>query len=64
MNLVSGVIRELYVEEEVAMAKVQIRGAYMRVPVTLIDTPRVGDVVLIESGVAISRIEKENTLEE
>ncbi len=58
MSLVSGAILEIYVEEGITMAKVNVKGAFIRVPVLLLPQANVGDVVLIDSGVAISRVEE------
>lgn len=58
MSLVSGAILEIYVEDGITMAKVNVKGAFMRVPVLLLSQASVGDVVLIDSGVAISRVEE------
>ena len=58
MSLVSGAILEIYVEDGITMAKVNVKGAFVRVPVLLLSQASVGDVVLIDSGVAISRVEE------
>jgi len=57
MNLVAGEIVEKYVENETPMAKIQVRGAFIRVPLTLVSDVKVGDCLLVESGVAIAKIE-------
>ena len=59
MNLVSGRIEEIYVDEGMTMGKVNVRGAFMRVPLTFLVEARVGDTIVMESGVAISRTEQE-----
>ena len=43
MNLVSGVIEEIYVQEGMTMGKVSVRGASLKVPLTFIMHARVGD---------------------
>lgn len=58
MSLVSGAILEIYVEDGITMAKVNVKGAFVRVPVLLLSQASVGDVVLIDSGVAISRVKE------
>ena len=63
MNLIEGEIVETYSRDGLRMAKVRISGAYMRVPLLLLPETKVGDRVLIESGVAISRIETEQLKE-
>jgi len=59
MNLVTGEIVEIYVREGTTMATVSVRGALVRVPAVLLTEARVGDTILIESGVAISRMQAE-----
>jgi hydrogenase maturation factor len=63
VNLVTGRIVEIYVEDGVTKAKASVSGAFIRVALTLLMNARVGDEILIESGVAISSVnneEKEN----
>lgn len=57
MNLVAGEIVQVYIEDETTMAKIRVRGAFIRVPLTLISGVKVGDSILVESGVAIAKIE-------
>lgn len=57
MNLVTGRIVELYIEGGTTKAKVSVGGAHFRVIMTFLMEAHVGDEVLIESGVAISRVE-------
>jgi hydrogenase maturation factor len=59
MNIVSGEIREIYVKDGTTMARVNVKGAVVHVPVIFLPDARVGDNVLIESGVAISIIQPE-----
>lgn len=64
MSLIVGKIVEIYVDEGVTKAKVSVGGACTRVALTLLMNARVGDEILIQSGVAISRLddkEKEET---
>ena len=56
MNLITGRITELYIEEGSTRAKVSVGGAHFKVVMTLLMEARVGDEVLIDSGVAISRV--------
>lgn len=58
MNIISGEIREIYVQEGVTMAKVKVKGAYVHAPIMFLPDVKVGDTVLIESGVAISKVEE------
>lgn len=57
MNLVAGEVVQIYTREEVKMAKVRVRGTMIHVPLTLVPVADVGDCVLVESGVAIAKIE-------
>ena len=45
------------------MGKVSVRGAYLKVPLTFLMSAKVGDTIVIESGVAISKSEQERTNE-
>lgn len=63
MNLIEGEIVEIYSEDGTSMAKVRVAGVFLRVPVALIPDAKVGDRVLIESGVAIAKVESEQTKE-
>lgn len=56
MNLVAGEIVEIYSNNGTTTAKIQVRGAYLRVPLTLVAGAKVGDSILVESGVAIAKI--------
>jgi hydrogenase maturation factor len=63
MNLIKGKINEIYVESGARMANVRVHGAYRRVPVTFLIDAKVGDMILIESGVSISKVEAEYSQE-
>ena len=57
MNLIQGKIAEIYLDGGVTKAKVCVGGAHIRVPLMLLMEANVGDEILIESGMAISRVE-------
>lgn len=57
MNLVTGRITEIYIEGGAARAKVSVCGGQFRVVMTLLMEARVGDEILIDADVAISRVE-------
>jgi hydrogenase maturation factor len=57
VNLITGKIVEIYLEGGIAKAKLSVGGAYVRVPLMLLMDVRVGDEVLVEAGVAISKVE-------
>ena len=53
MSIVTGRIVEIYAQEEMIMGKVNVRGAFMEVPLKFVPDAEVGDAIVIESGVAI-----------
>lgn len=61
MSLVSGVIREIVVEGGMPIARVSVQGALMKVPLVFVKEAVVGDTVLISSGVAISRVQEQQS---
>jgi hydrogenase maturation factor len=64
VNLFSGKIVQISNEGDTRIAKVKIGGAFARVPLSLIADGKVGDTILIESGVAIAIISEQRTKEE
>lgn len=63
MNLVSGEIIEIFIEDGTAVARVSVRGAQMKVSLMFLPEARTGDTILVESGVAISRVQLEKIKE-
>jgi len=63
MNLVYGEIVEVIQEEEMRMGKIRVGGAFRQAALDLIHNPLRGDRVLLCDGVAISKVESENTSE-
>lgn len=59
MNLVTGEIMEIIVQDFVTCAIVRVGGTRIRVPVMLLPDAKVGDVVLISAGIAISKVVQE-----
>ncbi len=57
MNLITGEIVEIFVEDGMKMAKARVGGAFMRVSLQVLPEAQVADQILIESGVAISKME-------
>ena len=57
MNLVTGRILDIYIEGGITKAKVSVSGAQFRVVMTFLMDARVGDDVLVDSGVAISTVQ-------
>jgi len=62
LNVVPGEIVEIS-DDESKTAKVRVGGAYLRVPLLLVKDAKVGDWVLVESGVAIAVITPEPSKE-
>jgi hydrogenase maturation factor len=59
MNILSGEITEIYIEDGITNGKVRVGTLFVRVPLLFLPQAKVGDTILIESGVAISRVEDE-----
>jgi hydrogenase maturation factor len=59
MTVVTGKLSEVYIEEGMSMGKVDVQGVFVKVPLILLFEAKVGDRVLIDSGVAISIINVE-----
>lgn len=57
MNLVSGQIEEIYIEGGTTVGRIRVGHAIIRVPLTVLIDAHVGDTIIVESGVAISRVE-------
>lgn len=56
MNLVTGEVMSIKEEEGIRVGRIRVAKAYFRVPLTLLPEAAVGDIVLVESGVAIARV--------
>jgi hydrogenase maturation factor len=54
MNLLTGQIEEIYIENGTTYGKVNVNSAYKRVPLFFLLDAKVGDTILIEAGVGIS----------
>ena len=63
MNLLPGQIEEIYEHEGMAMGRINVRGALLKVSLTFLMDAKVGDTIPIESGVAISKTELEHAKE-
>lgn len=57
MNLITGRVAEIYIEGGTTRARVSVGGAQFSVVMMLLMDVRVGDEILIDGGVAISRVE-------
>ena len=64
MNLISGEITEIFVEDGTAMARVNVQGASTRISLMFLPEAHVGDMILSESGVAVSRLQPETSKEQ
>jgi hydrogenase maturation factor len=56
MHPVTGEIVEIYLKDGSTTAKVRVDGSYITVPLLLLMNARVGDHVLIDAGIALSRV--------
>jgi len=56
MNAVTGKIVDIYVKEGSTTARVQIDDSFTEVPLLLLMNARIGDQILIDAGIAISRL--------
>lgn len=63
MNLVYAQIIEIFVEEEMRMARVKAGGAVKKVPLDLLTEAKCGDTVLLCDGVAISKVQSPGVAE-
>jgi hydrogenase maturation factor len=59
VNLVTGRIVEIYTNGWAQVGKVRVSGVNLRVPLILLEDPRVGDTVLVSDGVAIAVVHPE-----
>jgi hydrogenase maturation factor len=57
MSLLSGEIVEIYSESDILTAKVSVHGAYTKAVLMFLPGARVGDRVLIDSGVALALVQ-------
>ncbi|TAK57231.1 MAG: hypothetical protein EPO24_10140 [Bacteroidetes bacterium] len=63
MNITTGEIVEVYIENGTTIGRINVNGALMRVPLFFLLNAKAGDTVLIESGVAISIFNQEQETE-
>ncbi|HUL45025.1 MAG TPA: HypC/HybG/HupF family hydrogenase formation chaperone [Bacteroidota bacterium] len=56
MNAVTGKIVDIFVKEGSTTAKVQVEDSFTEVPLLLLMNARIGDQILIDAGIAISRL--------
>ncbi len=64
MNVLTGEVVEIYLEDGKSIGKVSVSGAFTHVALMLLIDVKVGDRVLIDSGIALSRIEEEEVVSE
>jgi hydrogenase maturation factor len=64
MNVLTGKIVEIYLEDGRTMGKVRVGGAITNVALMLLMNAKVHDRVVINSGIAISRIKEEEVAAE
>jgi HupF/HypC family. len=61
MNVLTGKIVEIYLEDGRTMGKIRVGGAMTNVALMLLMDAKVHDRVLIDSGIALSKIKEETT---
>lgn len=59
MNLVTGRIIEISTNGSAQVGKVDVNGAILRVPLTLLEDARVGDTILVSDGVGVAVVRPE-----
>jgi len=60
MRLVTGEIVEIHPDAQKPMARVRVAGAFVRVSIMFLPEAKVGDCILIDSGVAIAKVEPQS----
>ncbi len=64
MNVLTGKIVEIYLEDGRTMGKVRVGGAMTNVTLMLLMNAKVHDRVVIDSGIALSKVEEEKAVVE
>lgn len=59
MNLVYGIVTEMFEDNGVKMGKIRVGAAFTKVPLALVPEVEVGDTVLITDGVAVTKVQEE-----
>jgi hydrogenase maturation factor len=59
MNLVTGEIVRIDMDNGIRVARIRVAKAYVTVHLQLLPEASVGDVVLVDSGVAIARVNRD-----
>jgi hydrogenase maturation factor len=55
-----GEIVEIFIKDGSTLARVRVDGSYLEVPLLLLMNARVGDQLIIDAGIAISKIERKS----
>ena len=63
MSTTSGELVEIFIEEGTTVGRVLASGTLLRVPLFLLTEARIGDRVLIDSGIAVSKIHQQTMQE-
>jgi hydrogenase maturation factor len=63
MNLLYGEIVALTLEDEMQVGKIRVGGAIKNVLLDLVNSPEIGETVLLCDGVAIAKVDKQNKTE-
>lgn len=60
----TGEIREIFVLDGSTCARVLVDGSYITVPIFLLMNARVDDQIVVDAGIAITRIERKARLQQ
>jgi hydrogenase maturation factor len=63
MNLLYGEIVALTLVDEMRVGKIRVGGAIKNVLLDLVNSPEIGETVLLCDGVAIAKVDKQNKTE-
>ncbi len=61
MSHMKGKIIEIYVKDGSTTGKVLVDGSYLHVPLLLLLNAKVGDEIIIDAGIALSRVQEKHT---
>ncbi len=61
MNQMKGKLTEIYIKDGSTTGKVLVDGSYFHVPLLLLLNAKVGDEIIIDAGIALSRVSEKHT---
>jgi len=56
VRLVTGEIFQIHPDAQKPLARVRIAGVFMNAPMTFLPDAKVGDYILIDSGIAVAKV--------